>query len=74
MGASDLFADPQFVSLNETGKPLDVRLREDSPAVDRGVQVPVGWPDPLRKRDQGKPDIGAIPLGVEALRIGLQNP
>ncbi len=64
-GVADVFADPKFVR-----PPADLRLRPDSPAVDAGVTLPAEWPDPLRKLDKGKPDIGALPLGVEMLRVG----
>ena len=70
-GAHDLFADPKFVRLEtEGGAPLDVRLQSASPAVDAGVELPAGWFDPLRKHDQGTPDIGALPLGVEIFPAG----
>jgi hypothetical protein len=65
-GASDQFADPRFVAWDEGEKPLDARLNKDSPAVDAGVPLPADWPDPLRSKDAGKPDLGAFPLGVEA--------
>ena len=52
------------------GNTLDVRLRPDSPAVDAGLELPAGWPDPLRKLDKGKPDLGALPLGADPLRVG----
>jgi hypothetical protein len=50
--------------------PLDLRLAKDSPAVDAGVSIPAEWPDPLRSSDEGKPDLGALPLGSEMLRVG----
>jgi hypothetical protein len=56
--------DPNFV---KTG---DFRLRSGSPAVDAGVPIPNDWPDPLRSREKGKPDAGAIPLGGEPLKVG----
>ena len=34
-------------------------------AIDAGVEIPAEWPDPLRKMDKGKPDIGALPLGAD---------
>ncbi len=70
-GAHDLFADPKFVRLDADGKgALDVRLQTGSPAVDAGVDLPGDWFDPLRAQDRGKPDIGALPLGVEMFRVG----
>ena len=58
--------DPKFVDL-EKG---DLRLTKNSPAVDAGVPVPKEWPDPLRQSDEGKPDVGALPLGAEMLKVG----
>ena len=69
-GAHDLFADPKCEQLTED-KPLDVRLREGSPALDAGVELPAEWPDPLRPLDRGKPDVGALPLGAPPLTVGL---
>jgi hypothetical protein len=77
-GASDQFADPRFVSPITlapgknawTAKPPDVRLQKSSPAVDAGVELPADWPDPLRKQDAGKPDIGALPTGAELAIVG----
>lgn len=50
----------------------DYRLQAGSPAVDSGIDIPADWPDPLRKADKGKPDIGALPLGSEAIKAGRQ--
>src|SRR5205085_10758576 len=70
-GAGDRFADPKFVALGESGKQFpDLCLRKDSPAIDGGVALPPEWPDPLRTADPGKPDLGALPLGAEALKVG----
>jgi hypothetical protein len=70
-GAHDLFADPKFVRLDaERNGPLDVRLQPGSPAVDAGVDVPADWFDPLRSQDRGRPDIGALPLGVAMFHAG----
>jgi len=70
-GASDRFADPKLTRLSADWRgPLDVRLQEGSPAIDSGVSLPEDWPDPVRKQDRGKPDIGALPLGAEAFKAG----
>lgn len=70
-GAQDRFANPKFVSFQGEGKePPDFRLQKDSPAIDAGVVLPAEWPDPLRQGDQGKPDVGALPLGAEPFRVG----
>jgi hypothetical protein len=70
-GANDRFAGPRFVAVDgHDGRPPDLRLQKDSPAVGAGVAIPTEWPDPLRKTDGGKPDIGAYPLGASPLRVG----
>ena len=48
----------------------DLRLEKGSPAADAGVPLPAEWPDLLRDRDAGRPDIGAIPLGAVAWAVG----
>lgn len=69
--ARDRFADPKFIRFESEGKtPLDLCLQSESPAVNGGVELPAGWFDPLRKQDQGKPDIGALPLGVKMFAVG----
>jgi hypothetical protein len=51
----------------------DYRTRPGSPLVDAGVALPADWPDPLREKDRGKPDIGALPLGVAAWPTGREG-
>ncbi len=51
----------------------DYRLEPGSPAKDAGVKIPKEWLDPLRDQDQGKPDIGALPMGTEQLRVGVRG-
>jgi hypothetical protein len=58
-----LVADPKL-------RESDPRLQEGSPAVDAGVVLDEKWPDPLRKQDRGKPDIGALPAGADRLTVG----
>jgi hypothetical protein len=71
LGANDRFADPKLASLGGEGKqPCDLRLLKDSPAIDAGVEIPAAWPDPVRKLDKGRPDIGALPYGAEPFRVG----
>ncbi|MCI0460606.1 MAG: DUF1565 domain-containing protein [Gemmataceae bacterium] len=70
-GARDLFADPRFNHLSARwDAPLDLRLREGSPAVDAGLELPADWPDPLRKLDRGRPDIGALAVGTAMPPVG----
>jgi hypothetical protein len=66
-----LAADPAFVSASpDPAAPNDYRLKPGSPAIDAGAELPAEWPDPLREKDKGKPDVGAFPLGVEPLQVG----
>lgn len=70
-GEHDRFADPRFGRFSEdNGRPLDLSLRPDSPAIDAGAAIPSDWPDPFRERDRGKPDIGALPRGVAPSEFG----
>ena len=70
----DIVADPRFVKLTEDyTEPSDLRLSEDSPAIDAGLNLPGSWPDPLRDADQGKPDIGAVPYGGEPWGVGVDG-
>jgi hypothetical protein len=62
----DRAVDPQIeLAADRAGK-----LSATSPAVNGGVALPVEWPDPPRERDEGAPDICAIPLGVEWRAVG----
>lgn len=70
----DAVADPKFQSLSaDPGKPVDLRLTEGSPAIDKGLQIPANWPDPLRELDQNQPDIGAVPYGTEPWGVGIES-
>lgn len=69
-GANDRFGDPGFVHLVDRDPVLDVRPTAGGGVVDAGVKLPAEWPDPLRAADQGKPDVGALPLGAPMLRTG----
>ena len=69
--ANDVIADPKFTAFSEDENALnDYRLRKDSPAVGKGVALPPDLPDPLRPKSGVRPDMGAIPLGADALRVG----
>jgi len=73
--ASDVFADPRFLAFDPAAKAEeDFRLEAKSPAIDAGVAIPQEWPDVLREVDAGRPDIGALPLGVGPLRVGIVRP
>jgi hypothetical protein len=65
------FADPLFLKVGTDPMALnDYRLKSGSPAVNGGVALPENWPDPVRKLDPGKPDIGAYPADAEAWTFG----
>lgn len=64
----DRVADPKFVDFS-----ADLRLQPGSPAIDFGQQLPTAWPDPLRDSDAGKPDAGALPLGVDSWGVGIDG-
>lgn len=69
--SSAVVADPQLAKLpSAPGEAGNYELRPGSPAVDAGVPLPEDWPDPLADTDQGKPDIGALPLGATMLKAG----
>lgn len=70
----DRFVDPKLRNLpNDPDAESDLRLQPDSPAVDAGLPLPAEWPDPLREDDEGKPDIGALPRGVELWTVGVDG-
>ena len=68
----DRLADPKFVNLPTDGSvAADLRLQPGSPAIGAGIAVPAEWPDPMRAA--GKPDIGALPAGTQAWRVGVDG-
>jgi len=69
----DRVADPKFVKLSADGTSFDLRLQAGSPAVNGGQPLPRDWPDPLRDADKGAPDIGALPLGADPWRVGVDG-
>lgn len=72
--AGDRFSDPKFAVFSaDWRQPMDLRLAPGSPAADAGMTLPAEWPDPLRTRDSGKPDIGALPVGAEVSRVGVRG-
>lgn len=72
--AHDIFADPGFLKFDsDWRRPLDLRLSENSPAVDAGTEIPETWPDPLRAKDTDAPDIGALPLAASPWRVGVRG-
>ncbi|GIW78659.1 MAG: hypothetical protein KatS3mg105_0466 [Gemmatales bacterium] len=70
----DLFADPKFAKLTlNINDSAELTLRESSPAINAGVNIPDSWFDPLRMADQGVPDIGAFPHGQKPWQIGVRG-
>lgn len=73
--AHSIVADPKFVHFDPgPDAENDYRLRPDSPAVGAGVPLPAEWEDPLRPKENTRPDIGAIPFGGEMPRVGRRPP
>ena len=69
-----VLADPLLKSvLKDRVEQLEPTLKEGSAAIDSGVEVPSDWPDSLREKDAGKPDIGALPLGTELFSVGRKE-
>ena len=69
--AHDVYGDPMFMRFTtDYHQPLDVRVAGQGAGVDKGVDIPADWPDPMRKLDKGRPDIGALPLGADDVRVG----
>lgn len=68
----DRIADPRFVKLADEGVP-DLRLQNESPAINTGLPIPRDWPDPLRDADKGQPDIGVLPVGSEGWGVGVEG-
>jgi hypothetical protein len=68
---NSLAADPLFVRVQgDFTADNDYRLQAKSAAINAGAAIPDEWPDPLRKSDAGRPDIGAFPAGAEELKAG----
>lgn len=69
--ANSFIAHPEFIEYSSDPKSLaDYRLKLTSPAVGKGVLLPEEWPDPLRLKDEVRPDIGALPLGSNKPTFG----
>jgi len=72
--ANSLVADPGFVAFDRARTSAnDYRLRKDSPAIGAGIILPGEFEDPLRPAGDKRPDIGAMPLGSEPLRVGING-
>jgi hypothetical protein len=74
LGDRDRFADPKFTTFNADWRaPIDLNVGPGSAAIDSGIDLPADWPDPVRKRDAGKPDVGALHAEAEAWRVGVRG-
>ena len=72
--ASGRFGDPKFRNfVPQWWKHSDFRLTPESPAVDAGLDIDKAWPDPLRGTDQGRPDLGAFPIGYSPQDVGVRG-
>jgi hypothetical protein len=72
--AHSVIGDPKFVRFsNEPAAAADLRLQSGSPAAKAGVALPAEWPDPLRPAAGVLPDIGAVPVGGEPLKVGIDG-
>lgn len=70
----DLVDDPQFASLpDDEMQPADLRLFAGSAAINAGQTIPAEWPDPWRAKDADAPDIGALPLGIDPVGVGVDG-
>ena len=70
--ANDRVADPRFVLFDrEWSSSLDLTLQPGSSCINGGLALPALWPDPLREIDDGRPDQGAIPAGIEPWHVGV---
>lgn len=67
----DRVVDPQCV--RPQGTPADVRIAAAGPAARSGIVLPSQWPDPYRPAAEAKPDVGAIPVGAEPERVGIDG-
>jgi len=68
--SASVYGDPKFLRFDPGSGDNDYRIGAESAARDAGVALPAVWGDPLAALDSGAPDVGALPLGAEPLRIG----
>lgn len=72
--AHAVIADPKLRSVQWDHRAVnDYRLSPDSPAVGKGITLPAAYEDPFRPAGAAAPDIGALPLGAEPLRVGIRG-
>lgn len=68
----DQFANPKLNRFDsKVDAEFDIALREDSPAIDAGVILAADWFDPLKGKDDGRPDIGALPRSRSMWAVGI---
>jgi hypothetical protein len=71
--ATSFVGDPLFTAFALAPSARnDYRLKKESPAVGKGVVLPKELTDPERPTASSRPDIGALPLGVEVPGFGRQ--
>jgi hypothetical protein len=69
--ANSVLGDPKFAKFSlDPASQSDFRLAKDSPAIGKGIVLPAELEDPLRPSDGSRPDIGALPVGSEPLKVG----
>jgi hypothetical protein len=69
-----LVAEPRLQAFEPAAAALnDYRLKNDSPALRKGVPLPKDYADPLRPTGGENPDIGAFPLGAAIPAYGRQG-
>lgn len=72
--ANGVAGDPQFMAFSSDPQAVnDYRLRPGGPAAGKGVPLPEAWADPERPPGGARPDIGALPVGCEPLKVGIQG-
>ncbi len=72
--SNSLAANPRFSALSSDATAKnDYRLQGGSPAIDAGIPLADDVIDPLRDQDAGRPDLGALPLGIEPWGVGIDG-
>jgi len=72
--ADSVVADPGFIAFSiDPSASNDYRIKSDSSAAGRGMVLPDDWHDPLRPDNGAAPDIGALPVGGQPLRVGVDG-
>lgn len=67
--ADDCFADASHLTVLGAER---FTQRLGRLAIDAGIVPPKDWPDPLRKHDKGRPDMGAVPFAAPRFDVGAR--